>query len=461
MEILTYLQGRKRLNGDWTEDQIRLILTVSGRSADWIGKISAIVKGNGVINEIGLVEQSGMGKSILDLIGEEEWVYLVNPSLAPKQTKIVEEGVVSEGKVFSEACRKWFLAQEKGSQLELSQQEWTVEEAAAVRCLHMKQETIVEREEIAQAVWEENWTSKYSDWALDALVHRLRRKLGPRWQITTIKGRGYILARSTKPKFKIADGNKKLITELPGSIYPSAEYLAYMNDPSKPRKVYSDLLAAIAQDKIKIPLRNEMTVICVNSYSIDNVDAIKDWVHSSKLQQVQVYWTHYDPRALEMHRNRIRELECEGWMETLYDDLRDSRLKENTIDILINDFRLNMNQDDRQNQRMMANTYRILAKDGVALISTVVDGRYESDKYGQDQEKAPINARNPGIFQADEHLVRRCWSVPYYRQLFVQAGFLSIKEYEVSEGRRWGKDSVNAGNEWEGPYYRRWRLRKS
>ena len=36
---------------------------------------------------------------------------------------------------------------------------------------------IVSRNELAKAIWQENWEEKYSDWAIDRLAYRLRRKL--------------------------------------------------------------------------------------------------------------------------------------------------------------------------------------------------------------------------------------------------------------------------------------------
>jgi ubiquinone/menaquinone biosynthesis C-methylase UbiE len=144
-------------------------------------------------------------------------------------------------------------------------------------------------------------------------------------------------------------------------------------------------------------------------------------------------------------------------VESWHDDLRDSKLKDASFEIVINDFRLNFNQDDQQNLAMMKNTWRVLKPGGIAIISTVVDGKYENVRYGVDQEKAPINAKRPGQFQGDEHLVRRAWSVPYWRQLFGKVGFSKVQEFDIEEGKRWGAGLVSLSvDPWSGPFYRRW-----
>jgi DNA-binding response OmpR family regulator len=58
---------------------------------------------------------------------------------------------------------------------------------------------VISRDEIAQAVWKEKSEEKYSDWAIDQLVRRVRQKiikLGlPENTIVTKKNQGYIIAQ--------------------------------------------------------------------------------------------------------------------------------------------------------------------------------------------------------------------------------------------------------------------------
>lgn len=461
MEILTYLQARELIPPELSEEQAELVLTVSGRAREWIEKCSAMV--SRCHDEIEMVEVSGMGREVLKMIPRKEWVYLVNPSLAPQEAKVVQAGVVSEGKIFSTAIATWLNKQEIGEIYTLTQDEFTPDEARVMRRLWEKQEAIVEREEVAETLWEAEWSQKYSDWALDALICRLRKKMSGKWQIVTIKGRGFMLARGQKPTMALKNilGKEKPPVAIPGSIYPSEEYLCYMNDSNRVRKVYRDLFSAMEKDKLEIRKDEIRNILCVNSYSYDNVDAIVKWVGGQKGSQARVTFVHYDPRMIEMHQARIRELGVSEWVACLHDDMRESRVLDNSMDLVINDFRLNFNQNDAQNRAMMKHTYRVLRPGGVALMSTVVDGKYENIRYGEDQEKAPINANKPGTFQADEHLVRRCWSVPYYKQLWEKSGFKDVVEFDIEEGKRWGAGSVTLTTDpWSGPYYRRWRMEK-
>ncbi|MFH1244730.1 MAG: helix-turn-helix domain-containing protein, partial [bacterium] len=267
MEILTYVQARELIPTDLTEEQVQMVLTVSGRAKEWIEKCSKAV--SRCHSDTELVETSGMGRAILQQVPQNEWVYLVNPSLAPDGSQVVKEQLVRDGRIFAEPFKAWLGAQEIGLIYRLSEAEFTVDEARIVRKLWEKQEQIVDREEMAQVLWGEEWSTKYSDWALDALVSRLRKKMSGRWQIITIKGRGYLLAQAEKPTGAVTRILGKGVGpyQQAGSIYPSDEYLAYMNDQKRVRKVYRDLFLAMQKEKITNFSNSQINILCVNSYS--------------------------------------------------------------------------------------------------------------------------------------------------------------------------------------------------
>lgn len=58
-------------------------------------------------------------------------------------------------------------------------------ESRVLNLLQSKAGQICSRDEIAQALWGEQWTQKYSDWMIDTLVYRLRRKIGAQAEIIT------------------------------------------------------------------------------------------------------------------------------------------------------------------------------------------------------------------------------------------------------------------------------------
>lgn len=449
MKILTYLQIRERLAADLPEASVQKILTVTGRAEEWLDPVVKLIAENASLSEVDVVERSGMGRSLMQQVPSAEWVYLVNPSMADPTSYVTKQQIVVAGKLWSLSFAKWILAQESGKNSLLTTKDLTDEEARLARLLWVKQESVVEREEIAQVLWGSVWEEKHSDWAIDAVVHRMRKKLAVGWQLVTIKGRGYMLVHRDRSSraMSVARQAGVRISEIPFSIYPSAEYLEYMNDPSRVRKVYADLWNAAVQDRLKIPNLSGKRILSVNSYSYDNVDSIVTWIKERRERDVKIYFAHYDPNALALHAARIEELGVGKMVEVVYDDLRESRLIGGSMALVINDFRLNFNQSDKQNMEMMRHIRRVLEPGGVALVSTVVDERYEHKRYGEDQEKAPVNKIRPGIFQADEHLVRRCWSVPYYKQLFDKSGFGQVREFDIIAGKSWN------------PCYRRWWLR--
>ena len=62
--------------------------------------------------------------------------------------------------------------------------------------LYNKVGEIVSREEMAKVKWKEDADEKYSDWAIDQIIYRLRSKLKKhkvQYRIITKKGRGFIL----------------------------------------------------------------------------------------------------------------------------------------------------------------------------------------------------------------------------------------------------------------------------
>ncbi|MDZ7586400.1 MAG: hypothetical protein U0946_01480, partial [Patescibacteria group bacterium] len=146
MEILTYVQARGELPSELTEVQAELALTVSGRAREWIGRIAKMVQSDGGVSELDLVEASGMGRKILQMVPHEEWVYLVNPSLAPEGAMVVQAKIIHQGRLFSASLSAWLAAQEMGLIYRLSEADFTYDETKVVRKLWEKQETIVDRE---------------------------------------------------------------------------------------------------------------------------------------------------------------------------------------------------------------------------------------------------------------------------------------------------------------------------
>ena len=78
--------------------------------------------------------------------------------------------------------------------------------------------------------------------------------------------------------------------------------------------------------------------------------------------------------------------------------------------------------------------------------------------YGKDQEKAPINRNRPWIAVGEENLIRRAFTVPYYKNLIKRSGFELTAEFDVEEGKKYHPvDPI----EDQSIRYRRWLCRKN
>lgn len=329
----------------------------------------------------------------------------------------------------------------------------TKSENNLLQLLHHHLEEICSRDQIAQALWGNLWLQKYSDWEIDAQIYHLRRKLGKGWQIKTIRNRGYVLISS----HKLPAINFRLISpfKLPDFVLPPDSYLTYMNDPGKVRKTLADLFTSLPADFRPLP----GNILIIDSYSADNIDALYDWTKKyPELSSAQIFFSHFDDRSLDIHRQRITDIGSEN-IFPIYDDIRNTRLKPQTFSLIVNDFRLNFNLSHRQNLRSLKNIYDLLIPGGSVLISVVVDARYESPRFGKDQEYAPLNIYRPWTFMAAENLRRNCYPVPYYTKIFTDQKFKIVSEFDLSEGHNWAKQFISPSLS-DPPFYRRFLLQK-
>jgi len=78
----------------------------------------------------------------------------------------------------------------------------TIKEEAAFELLKKHHGSVVSREMLADAIWGNDSVDKYSDWAIDQLIHRLKVKLmafDRTVLVKTVRGRGFVLKDSTSP----------------------------------------------------------------------------------------------------------------------------------------------------------------------------------------------------------------------------------------------------------------------
>ncbi|MBU0975941.1 MAG: winged helix-turn-helix domain-containing protein [Patescibacteria group bacterium] len=109
--------------------------------------------------------------------------YIKSKSGSPKDEIPVKEGVFIDPKT------ETVYIDGKPLKTEPTRSEFKI-----LKLLYTNNGEIVKREELAEVIWGKNVIEKYSDWAIDRTISRIRKKLGdtarnPRF-IQTIKGRG-------------------------------------------------------------------------------------------------------------------------------------------------------------------------------------------------------------------------------------------------------------------------------
>lgn len=73
-------------------------------------------------------------------------------------------------------------------------------EQRVLKCLSARQNQIVTREELGKSIWPANTLAHYSDWAIDQIIARVRKRLSelnvPPDALKTVRGKGYMLTLS-------------------------------------------------------------------------------------------------------------------------------------------------------------------------------------------------------------------------------------------------------------------------
>lgn len=463
MKILTYLEAHQliedtlkkhRLNDLSDKHRTRLI-RLSGRLDLWLPPLTKLLcKNKRITNEQALESLKSLHllEPVYDQIPPAEHLFLLPPATPPNNSWLIRHHYYSSNSLFSPLFTAWLRRKPILETHLLTSRPLTEAESKLVSCLFDHQNSVVSRDDLAQALWGEDWYSHYSDWTIDTNIHNLRKKLLPHWKLTTIRNRGYLLKSNLSQASKSLKHKSPSPLESAPGILPTKDYLNYMNNVYNPRRVYKDLFESLQAEKISLP-KNIKDILAINSYSYDNVDALVNIYPSA-----ETYFTGFDARALKLHERRIEELKLDNF-HTLNDDIRDSRLKDQSFDLVINDFRLNWNLDHKQDLTAMSQMYRLLRDKGQLLLSVVVDARYESDKFGSNQQDAPLNLHKPWRFIAQEGLQRLCHTVPYYKKLISDSGFQLIKEFDIEGGKAWSQGDVMVDPKTR-PCYRRFLVKK-
>lgn len=126
----------------------------------------------------------------------------VDDSLSHAKNLLIKQGWLRENKsslLFTiPYLAKFFLLKETKEENKLysSLLTFTIQEMKVFELLKTDIGKIIDRNMIAEVMWEEQWDEQYSDWAIDQIIHRIRTKIKSTkapYELRTKKGSGFIL----------------------------------------------------------------------------------------------------------------------------------------------------------------------------------------------------------------------------------------------------------------------------
>lgn len=200
-DAITLLQDfEKRFNYTLTDKEKEDVYTWSFGHVGTL-KSLYLLKREGIVslfNAESLINDKSILYRIHTLVNdlpEEARKYLVNPfSSFPIKSLLETFGFLHNGKLTNELLKEYLNKRATTfSQIALF---LSRDEAKLFDYLQHHINTIVTRETISQTLWQDIWEEKYSDWAIDQTIHRIREKLkmthSP-YEIVTKKGEGFYL----------------------------------------------------------------------------------------------------------------------------------------------------------------------------------------------------------------------------------------------------------------------------
>lgn len=194
-----------------------------------------------------------------------------------------------------------------------------------------------------------------------------------------------------------------------------------------------------------------------------NIDVVESVLKERNNIGDEVLMIDVSKSSVEQHKAHVERGSSTMRSEVIQGDMNELPLPTNSADILINDCAINFNRTREGNEQTLAEMRRVLKPgQSIALVTVVVDRKYDAPEYGEDQELVPDDKIDkPGKFQSFRTLndgsielirgtERKAWPVKYYERLFDEQGFNATK-FDSENGK-------NTFPEESGISYRRYLL---
>lgn len=194
----------KRFEAKLTDEEIDRIFTLSGGHVGLIKALVLLKKDSGTVpgNEGEILENENIATRLKDIfldLPEQIRKKLVTGSdLTKDEVKFLEKfGLTKDGRLLSKLLSNYLQTESQSESTDISL-ELTSQELDVLNYLKDRLNVVVDREQLAEVIWKEEWDEKYSDWALDQLIYRLRNKLkksNAPYKLVTKKGQGFYLKK--------------------------------------------------------------------------------------------------------------------------------------------------------------------------------------------------------------------------------------------------------------------------
>jgi hypothetical protein len=159
---------------------------------DFLFSLENLLNEESILHRLDLIESE---------IPEKYWLQLLSKNMDEVVTLFFEKyGYLYKGKIFNVLLENYLQNKYKNNLDSIfSQQQvilMTPQEKAIYQFLLTKKNCLISREDIASIIWKEKSIELYSDWAIDQLISRIRRKIKekfPNLHIITQKRQGFLL----------------------------------------------------------------------------------------------------------------------------------------------------------------------------------------------------------------------------------------------------------------------------
>lgn len=125
---------------------------------------------------------------------------LVDANKVIKEDDIFEKYGITENDEIRNPLLFAFLTQQLKSPVKQAELLFTSIESSSFNYFLQHPTQTIDRSVLAQFIWGDVWEEKYSDWAIDQIIHRIREKLekaNAPYEIVTKKGEGFYLRNRT------------------------------------------------------------------------------------------------------------------------------------------------------------------------------------------------------------------------------------------------------------------------